>query len=131
MTSRYDSAAHLIPITATSNGTFIAYHWKWDDRTIFAGIIDAIFLVMPRERTALPPEIKELIQLIRQGRLFEVQDWIAAGKSIRLPREGSFSTSPTLAAVRAGNHSMVQVLLGELSQEEDLQRLLWEAPTLV
>jgi hypothetical protein len=65
---------------------------------------------MPKHRTPLPPEIKELIQLIRQGRLFEVQQWIKDGRPIRLPEEGHFIISPILAAMRTGFHSMIEAL---------------------
>jgi len=78
-------------------------------------------------RTALPTELKELIRLIRQGRLFDVQKWIRNGKSIRLPKEGHFILSPLLAAVRTGFHSLVEVLLDELGKEENLEDLLYEA----
>ena len=53
---------------------------------------------MPKHRTPLPPEIKELIQLIRQGRLFEVQQWLKEGKPYRLPQEGFFINSPMLGS---------------------------------
>jgi hypothetical protein len=82
---------------------------------------------MPKHRTPLPAELKELIQLIRQGRLFEVQKWIQEGKPIRLPEEGHFILSPLLAAVRTGFHSIVEVLLDVLNKEEDLDSLLHEA----
>jgi len=85
---------------------------------------------MPRHRTALPPEIKELIALIRQGRLFEVQRWIADGKPIRLPAEGNFIISPTEAAMKIGFHSMVECLLEHLREEEDLDGLLHMAVRL-
>ena len=82
---------------------------------------------MPRYRTALPNDLKELIGLIRQGRLYDVRQWIDDGKNIRLPEEGHFILSPMLAAVRTGFHSMVELLLEQLSKEEDLDGLLHEA----
>jgi hypothetical protein len=82
---------------------------------------------MPRHRTALPNDLKELIQLIRQGRLYEVSQWIDDGKNIRLPDQGNFVLSPLLAAVRTGFHSMVELLLEQLSKEADLDGLLHEA----
>jgi len=79
---------------------------------------------MPSARTPLPDEIKELIVLIRQGRLFDVQAWIAQGRPLQLPREGRFVLTPLLAAIGTGFHSMVEVLLKELHQVEDLDQLL-------
>jgi hypothetical protein len=86
---------------------------------------------MPKHRTPLPPEIKELIQLIRQGRLFEVQQWIKAGKPIRLPEVGHFIISPMLAAMRTGFHSMIEVLLEALKNEADTDHMLYEAVIVV
>jgi hypothetical protein len=85
---------------------------------------------MARHRTPLPAELKELISLIRQGRLFEVQEWIRDGKPISLPDEGRFAISPAMAAVRVGFHSMVKVLLDVAAHKEDLDDLLAEAVSL-
>lgn len=82
---------------------------------------------MAQHRTPLPDELKELISLIRQGRLFEVQQWIRDGKAICLPDEGRFALSPAMAAVRTGFHSMVKVLLDAAAHQEDLDDLLAEA----
>jgi len=85
---------------------------------------------MAQHRTPLPDELKELISLIRQGRLFEVQQWIREGKAICLPAEGRFAISPAMAAVRVGFHSMVKVLLDAVAHKEDLDDLLAEAVLL-
>jgi len=82
---------------------------------------------MPKHRTPLPPELKELIQLIRHGRLYDVQGWIRDGKPIRLPAEGHFILTPMQAAIRTGFHSMVDVMLEALSKEENMDDLLHEA----
>jgi len=82
---------------------------------------------MSKYRMALPDDLKELIRLIRHGHLFEVQKWIREGKPTRLPTEGHFMTSPLLAAVRTGYHSMVELMLEALSKEEELDRLVHEA----
>jgi ankyrin repeat protein len=82
---------------------------------------------MPKHRTPMPAELKELIQLIRHGRLFEVQKWIQEGRPIRLPEVGHFIVSPIQAAIRTGFHSMAEVMLDQLSKEEDLNGLLNEA----
>src|SRR5271155_765065 len=85
---------------------------------------------MAQHRTPLPQELKDLIALIRQGRLFDVQDWICSGKPASLPEEGRFAISPVMAAVRTGFHSMVKVLLEAVPQKEDLDELLAEAVSL-
>ena len=82
---------------------------------------------MAQHRTAVPAEIKELIGLIRAGRLFDVIKWIRDGKPVRLPPAGRYAISPVLAAVRTGNHSMVQVLVEEVGTDVDLDEALAEA----
>ena len=54
------------------------------------------------------PEAKELLKLCKAGRLFEVQDWIASGKSLRLPPE--LRTTPLKIAIDTGFHSLVELL---------------------
>jgi hypothetical protein len=82
---------------------------------------------MPQHRTALPAELKDLIVLIRAGMLFDVQRWIRDGKPVRLPPSVRFAISPALAAIRTGNHSMVQVILDEVASNVDLGELMAEA----
>ena len=85
---------------------------------------------MPKHRTPLPPELKELIGLIREGRLFEVQRWIAGEKPLRPPKHGHFIIWPMLAAMRTGFHSIIEVLLDALKDAEDLDHLLYEAVSM-
>jgi hypothetical protein len=60
-------------------------------------------------------ELKPLIALCKAGRLFDVQDWIAAGKPIDLvpvdERNGGGPQSPLRVAVEVRFHSLVEVLL--------------------
>jgi len=59
-------------------------------------------------------EISPLIELCKAGRLFEVQDWIAAGKPVNLPDpvpKKPGKRSPLQIAIDSGFHSLVQVLL--------------------
>ena len=59
-------------------------------------------------------EINPLIDLCKAGKLFEVQDWISAGKPINspsLPEKGARKKSPLQVAIDCGFHSLVQVLL--------------------
>lgn len=66
----------------------------------------------------LPPGFKELNALIRAGKVFAVQDWIAQGKPVSAPDS---VRTPLLAAVAAGSHSMVELILqaGVTAQEKD------------
>ncbi|OGV66339.1 MAG: hypothetical protein A2498_15325 [Lentisphaerae bacterium RIFOXYC12_FULL_60_16] len=59
-------------------------------------------------------EIKPLIALCKAGRLFDVQEWIAAGKPVNPPpppEKGARPRSPLQYAINIGFHSLVQVLL--------------------
>lgn len=68
-------------------------------------------------------ELAPLFDLCRAGKLFEVQEWIAAGKPVNPPAEprkhGKF-TSPLIVAIEKGFHSLVKVLLegGALQEPE-------------
>ena len=73
--------------------------------------------------TTTQPEIKRapdceaiapLIELCKAGRLFEVQEWIAAGKPVNpppIPTKGNRARSPLEISIERGFHSLVQVLL--------------------
>jgi len=60
-------------------------------------------------RPKLPDDIKELITLVRAGKLFAVQKWIADGKRTTPPEP--YWNSPLRVAMEIGFHSMVEVLL--------------------
>ena len=66
-------------------------------------------------------EIKPLIELCKAGRLFEVQEWISAGKPVNLPppEKGTRRKSPLEVSIGRGFHSMVQVLLEGGADIED------------
>ncbi len=69
-------------------------------------------------------ELLPLIQLIRLGRLFDVQEWIASGKPVSLPdkTEGKRrKISPLETAIETGFHSMVQVILDGGAAVEELR----------
>jgi hypothetical protein len=79
---------------------------------------------------ALPPEIKELMRLVRAGRLFDVQQWIKDGKPTVPPEP--YCYSPLRVAVRTEFHSMIEVLLraGGIDQDEKnylLYHAVWNA----
>src|SRR5262245_27792345 len=54
------------------------------------------------------PEAKELLKLCKLGKLFEVQDWIASGKSLCIPVE--LKTNPLKIAIDTNFHSLVELL---------------------
>jgi len=58
-------------------------------------------------------EIKPLNELCKAGKLFEVQEWIAAGKPVNLPppKKGARAKCPLEISIERGFHSLVQVLL--------------------
>ena len=58
-------------------------------------------------------EIKPLLEMCKAGKVFEVQDWIAAGKPINppLPEKGTRRKRPLEVAIDRGIHSLVHVLL--------------------
>jgi hypothetical protein len=82
-----------------------------------------------KARPPLPDDIKQLMALVRAGRLFDVQKWIAEGKRMVPPEPYWFS--PLRAAVDIGFHSMVEVLLkAGIDQEEKdylFERAVWDS----
>lgn len=73
-------------------------------------------------------EAKELIRLCKTGRLFDVQTWIASGKSLCLP-DGS-KTTPLEVALKLGFHSLVELLLQNEENQELKNRVLQLALSL-
>jgi hypothetical protein len=79
-------------------------------------------------------EISPLIDLCKEGKVFEVQAWIAAGKPLKLPpwpAKGSNKPSPLYWAIESGGHSMVQVLLeaGVEAEQDEYYSSLQQAIT--
>lgn len=67
-------------------------------------------------------EIEPLVKLCKAGRLFEVRDWITAGKPVNLPPAHSLKRarqSPLQIAIDLGFHSLVQLLLEGGASLED------------
>ncbi len=65
-------------------------------------------------RAETQAEIQPLIELCKAGQLFEVQEWIAAGKVVNppiYPNHRASRRSPLEIAVERGFHSLVKVLL--------------------
>ncbi len=73
-------------------------------------------------------ELIGLIEFCKTGKLFEVQDWIRAGKPVNLPssfKKKAWQRSPLRMAMDCGFHSLVKVLLegGALIDEPDYSPL--------
>ena len=69
-------------------------------------------------------ESKELIRLCETGRLYEVEAWVAAGKSLKTPRD--IRKTPLGVALSTGFHSLVEFLLrNEESQQAKNDALRW------
>jgi len=78
-------------------------------------------------------ELKPLVELCKAGKLFAVQEWIAAGKPVNLPdiKEKTRRKSPLEIAIECGFHSLVQVLLEggaaiEVPRYNPLFHALWK-----
>jgi len=68
-------------------------------------------------------EAKQLLQLCKTGRLFDVQNWIASGKSLLVP--GNVKTTPLEVALNTSFHSLVELLVRqETSQKVKNEALL-------
>lgn len=71
---------------------------------------------------------KELVRLCRTGRLYEVDAWIASGKSLSVPSE--LRKTPLQVAVDIGFHSLVRLLACHERDVANLNRALSDAVAL-
>ncbi len=71
---------------------------------------------------------KELIHLCRTGRLYEVDAWIASGKSLSVPSQ--FRKTPLQVAVDIGFHSLIRLLARHERDVANLNRALLDAVAL-
>src|SRR5574340_1541885 len=59
---------------------------------------------------ALPIEdAKRLIRLCERGRLYEIEDWIRSGRSLKVPNE--LGKPPLSVALKTGFYSLIELLL--------------------
>ena len=82
----------------------------------------------PRRQRPKPtpnPDADHVLQLCREGRLFELQQWIAAGRSIVMPSD--YRKSPLGIAVQTGFHSLIELLLQHESDQAAKNAMLIEA----
>ena len=56
-----------------------------------------------------PDEAKDLVRLCEGGRLYEVEAWIRAGRSLSISKE--VRKTPLGVALSTGFHSLVELLL--------------------
>lgn len=66
-----------------------------------------------------------VLELCHEGRLFELERWIADGSSIEMPLD--YKQSPLKIAVRSGFHSLVELLLRHESSQTRKDAVLVEA----
>jgi hypothetical protein len=66
---------------------------------------------MAIRRSALPTDLKQLLDLLQKGKLFAVQDWLKAGKRLRASAGPGSGPLALEAAVTTGFHSLVEELL--------------------
>lgn len=81
-----------------------------------------------RQLTPAEEEIQHLVSLCRAGKLFAVQDWIAAGKPVNPPpteRKGVLRQTPLEVAIDHGFHSLIEVLL---KAGADIEGQKWNGP---
>lgn len=69
---------------------------------------NSFYAIETKPETLAEENAKLLLGLCRAGRLYEIDRWIAAGRSLRTP--GSFKKSPLDVAVEQGFHSLVELL---------------------
>jgi hypothetical protein len=63
-----------------------------------------------------PTEAKELLRLCESGKLYDIDAWIRAGRSLTVPHE--IRKTPLAVAISTGFHSLVELLLrNEQSQQ--------------
>ena len=84
----------------------------------------------PRASRPKPPrdeEAEQLLRLCREGRLFELQAWVAAGKSLSVPAH--YRQTPMRIALNTGFHSLIEFLLrheeNQSAKDDVLRQACW------
>jgi ankyrin repeat protein len=75
--------------------------------------------------TLSPEDSKALLNLCRAGKLYEIEKWIADGKSIRMPPQ--IKKTPLQVAMDLGFHSLVDLLIRNEDRVEVKNRALADA----
>lgn len=84
--------------------------------------------VKPRAQRPKPerdPQADELLRLCREGRLYEIQDWIAAGKPLTVPTH--YRNTPLRLGFETGFHSLLELLLKHHPDQAAKNELLFLA----
>lgn len=71
------------------------------------------------------PESKDLLKLCSEGKLYEIANWIAAGKPIRIAPESK--QTPLQVALDLGFHSLVELLVRNETAQSEKNRALRQA----
>jgi hypothetical protein len=79
-------------------------------------------------QTLSPNRAKELLDLCRSGKLYEVEEWIAAGEPLLVPHESK--KTPLQIAVDNGFHSLVLLLARNETNQKVKNDALAEATKL-
>src|SRR3954468_7897581 len=84
----------------------------------------------PRVSRPKPPrdeEAEQLLRLCREGRLFELQAWVATGKSLSVPAH--YRQTPMRIALNTGFHSLIEFLLqheqNQSAKDDVLRQACW------
>jgi hypothetical protein len=84
----------------------------------------------PRVSRPKPPRDEEADQLLRlchEGRLFELQAWVAAGKALSVPTH--YRQTPMRVALNTGFHSLIEFLLrheeNQSAKDDVLRQACW------
>ena len=84
----------------------------------------------PRVSRPKPPrdeDAEQLLRLCREGRLFELQAWVAAGKSLSVPAH--YRQTPMRVALNTGFHSLIEFLLqheeNQSAKDDVLSQACW------
>jgi hypothetical protein len=70
-------------------------------------------------------DAKQLLGLCAAGRLYEVDDWIRAGRSLCVPR--ALRRTPLEVAIELGFHSLVELLARHAPDQHSRNELLQQA----
>ena len=92
--------------------------------------ISVVRPLIPRSARPKPPrdeDAEHLLRLCREGRLYALQEWLAAGRSLSVPAH--YRQTPLRIAVNTEFHSLIEFLLrheNEQSAKDDvLQHACW------
>jgi hypothetical protein len=77
------------------------------------------------DETLTIEESRELLELCRDGKLYEVEEWIRQGKSIRVHPKSR--DEPTRLVLRKGFHSLLELLIRHTTSQEELDGVLVQA----